>query len=71
MSKVAEIYNRMRDFFSEVHTEMKKCTWPAWGELRGSTIVVVVSVALLSAYVGLCDLALNWSIFDGLLSIGK
>ncbi|MFC1467115.1 preprotein translocase subunit SecE [Verrucomicrobiota bacterium] len=71
MSKVAEVYNRIRGFFAEVHAEMKKCAWPTWGELRGSTIVVVVSVVLLSAYIGCCDLVLNWSVFDGLLNIAK
>lgn len=71
MSKVADFYDRVRGFFADVHAEMKKCTWPTWGELRGSTIVVVVSVVLLAAYVGFCDLVLNWSIFDGLLSIAK
>lgn len=71
MSKVADMYNRGREFIASVHAEMKKCTWPTWVELRGSTIVVVVSVVLLSAYVGICDLALNWAIFDGLLNIAK
>lgn len=65
------MYNKVRGFFADVHAEMKKCTWPTWGELRGSTIVVIVSVVLLSVYVGFCDLVLNWSVFDVIFSIKK
>jgi preprotein translocase subunit SecE len=71
VSKIADLYNKIRGFFAGVHAEMNKCTWPTWGELRGSTIVVIVSVVLLSAYVGFCDLALNWAIFDGIFNIAK
>ena len=42
-------------FSSEVNQELKKCTWPSWNELRGSTIVVILSVILLSALVAVAD----------------
>jgi preprotein translocase subunit SecE len=35
--------------------ELKKCTWPTWEELNGSTIVVIVSVALLGGFTVLID----------------
>jgi preprotein translocase subunit SecE len=34
----------------ETQEELKKCTWPTWDELTGSTAVVMVSVALLGAF---------------------
>jgi preprotein translocase subunit SecE len=30
--------------------ELKKCTWPTWDELQGSTVVVIVSVGLLGLF---------------------
>lgn len=42
-------------FFEEVGTEIKKTTWPARDELIESTIVVIISVILLSVFVGLSD----------------
>jgi preprotein translocase subunit SecE len=45
----------LRTFFSEVVDETRKSVWPERQELVESTIVVVVSVVLLSAFVGVSD----------------
>jgi preprotein translocase subunit SecE len=37
-------------YVRETQEELKKCTWPTWDELTGSTAVVMVSVALLGAF---------------------
>jgi preprotein translocase subunit SecE len=47
-----------KDFFHEVTEELKKCIWPTKNELIQSTIVVVISVILLAAFVGLSDFVL-------------
>ena len=39
--------------------ELKKCTWPTWDELKGSTVVVTISIALLGAFTMLADLIFN------------
>ena len=49
----------VRTFFDEVRQELKKCAWPTWGELKESTLVVVVSVIILTVFVGISDLVLN------------
>ena len=36
--------------------ELKKCTWPTWDELTGSTVVVIISVALLGGFTVIVDL---------------
>jgi preprotein translocase subunit SecE len=41
---------RLSGYFRETQEELKKCTWPTWDELIGSTAVVMVSVALLGGY---------------------
>ena len=41
---------RLSGYFRETQEELKKCTWPTWDELMGSTVVVMVSVALLGGF---------------------
>jgi preprotein translocase subunit SecE len=41
---------RLSGYFRETQEELKKCTWPTWDELIGSTVVVMVSVALLGGF---------------------
>lgn len=45
----------IQTFLSEVKVELKKCTWPSRQELVESTLVVIVSMALLGVYVGFSD----------------
>jgi len=40
--------------------ELKKCTWPTWEELKGSTVVVAVSIALLGMFTMFADFIFNW-----------
>jgi preprotein translocase subunit SecE len=40
----------------ETREELKKCTWPTWEELKGSTVVVIVSVGLLGVFTVVVDL---------------
>ncbi len=30
--------------------ELRKCTWPTWDELKGSTVIVAVSIVLLGGF---------------------
>jgi preprotein translocase subunit SecE len=41
---------RLSNYFHETQDELKKCTWPTWDELMGSTAVVIVSVAVLGGF---------------------
>jgi preprotein translocase subunit SecE len=42
---------RLSNYFLETREELRKCTWPTFPELRGSTVVVLISVAILGLYV--------------------
>lgn len=55
MSKVQGIVENVRNFFQDVGSEMRKSTWPEKQELIESTIAVILSVLMLSVYIGLCD----------------
>jgi preprotein translocase subunit SecE len=59
MEKIRTWLGAVRTFFDEVRQELKKCAWPTWSELKESTLVVVVSVIILTVFVGVSDLVLN------------
>ena len=41
---------RVANYVAETREELKKCTWPSLEELKGSTMVVMVTLALLGAF---------------------
>ena len=47
---------KTQDGWHSVVGELKKCTWPSVQELRESTIVVVATVVILTAWVTVADL---------------
>ena len=51
--------NKVAGFFNDIKLEMSKVSWPTKDELIGSTIIVLVSLALLSFFVGVCDVVLS------------
>lgn len=46
-------------FLKDIKIEMGKVSWPSKDELMGSTMVVLVSLAILSLFIGICDLFLS------------
>ena len=51
--------NKVAGFFNDIKLEMSKVSWPTKDELIGSTIIVIVSLAILSAFIGICDIVLS------------
>jgi len=51
--------NKFAAFMNDIKIELKKVSWSSRAELIGSTIVVLVSVAFLTIFIGLCDIALS------------
>ncbi len=46
---------RQRRFISEVVSEMKKVSWPTRTELMQATVVVLIAVAIMAAFLGGAD----------------
>jgi len=51
--------SQIREFWKNVLVEASKVSWPTRAELRASTIVVIVTVLLVAAYIGVVDRVLN------------
>jgi preprotein translocase subunit SecE len=41
---------RLANYMAETREELRKCTWPSWDELKGSTVVVMISILILGLY---------------------
>lgn len=46
---------RLSAYWQQTVEELKKCTWPTWDELKGSTVVVMVTIALLGVFAFIVD----------------
>ena len=46
---------RASEFVKEVRIESTKITWPTRAELRESTVVVVITVAIISVFIAIVD----------------
>ena len=55
MNKLSQSAGNLKTFLEEVKVELLKCSWPSRKELFGQSVVVIVSVIILGAFVGLCD----------------
>jgi len=42
-------------YVQQTREELKKCTWPTWAELKGSTVVVSISILLLGVFTFVAD----------------
>jgi preprotein translocase subunit SecE len=49
---------KIRTYVLETREELRKCTWPSWHELKGSTMVVMISIAILGVFTVAVDFVL-------------
>jgi preprotein translocase subunit SecE len=51
---------RLTLYIQETREELKKCSWPTWEELKGSTTLIAISIGLLGAFVMAVDFCFNF-----------
>ena len=44
------VLKRLGDYVMETREELRKCSWPGVDELKGSTVVVMISILLLGLF---------------------
>ena len=59
---------RLAVYVQETREELKKCSWPSWEELKGSTVLISIMVALLGAFVVAVDALLFKTAFNPFLT---
>jgi len=57
--KARDISARLKGFYTDVRSEMKKVTVPSWKEVQSTTIVVLVTVAIFGAFFWVVDMFLT------------
>lgn len=50
---------RIKQFFREVKVETSKVVYPSREELTGSTVIVIITVMIVSVFLGIIDLGLT------------
>jgi preprotein translocase subunit SecE len=55
---------RLANYVRETRAELEKCSWPTWPELKGSTLVIFISLILL----GVFTMVVDW-VFANLIRI--
>lgn len=51
---------RLTRYVTETREELRKCTWPSRDELWGSTVLVMVSTAILGVFTVVVDAVMAW-----------
>ncbi len=46
---------RFATYIQETREELIKCTWPTWEELKGSTVLITVTIALMGGFTVVVD----------------
>jgi len=46
---------QLSNYVAQTREELRKCNWPTWDELKGSTVVVTISIALLGLFCYVVD----------------
>ncbi|MCC6231234.1 MAG: preprotein translocase subunit SecE [Verrucomicrobiales bacterium] len=52
--------NRLTKYVNETREELRKCTWPSRDELWASTVLVMVSTAMLGIFTVVVELVMAW-----------
>jgi len=55
---------RLTAFVQQTREELRKCTWPTWDELKGHTVVVAITIALLGLFTVAVDRVLLVAFFN-------
>jgi preprotein translocase subunit SecE len=56
------IKQKIVTYYDETIVELKKVTWPTKDEVRGSTVVVIITSIILSAFIFVVDRLLSWGV---------
>ena len=52
-------FAKTKDYLAGVSAESKRVSWPNWGELKESTLVVIAFIFILSVTTLVCDLVIK------------
>ena len=60
-----EWIEKLRRFMTEVRGELKRTTWPSRAEVRGTTLVVIITVFIFAVFL----FAVDWVLSRGVTTV--
>lgn len=54
-----EYIDKAKDYFKDVVVELKRVTWPSKKDTIAATWVVIITVVILSVFLGIVDIGLS------------
>jgi len=54
-----KLFTKLKNYFKDAWSELKKVTWPSRKELISSTLTVLVVVVVFAVFLGVIDLILT------------
>jgi preprotein translocase subunit SecE len=46
---------KLRNYLQQTREELRKCTWPTWDELKGSTALIAIGIVALGGFTMVVD----------------
>lgn len=71
ISKIKELFGKSKKYLKEVTDETKKVSWAGKKEIFGSTLIIIITVIIVAAYVGVIDVVMNNSLKFILTGFGR
>jgi len=57
--KIGKSFSSKIEFVKDTRKELKNVSWPSWREVRGTTVVVILSVLFFGGFLFLVDVIIN------------
>ena len=61
-SSKPSLFSKLAAFFKSCKSDMKKIVWSSWTTVRSNTLMVLVSIIVISAAIGIVDLLFSQGI---------
>ncbi len=63
---MAKKSNKFFNYFKEVKSELKKVVWPSFKQVKNNTLIVIICVLLIGAFIWVLDFGLTkgWTIIN-------
>jgi preprotein translocase subunit SecE len=65
------LFQRLMKYFKDVRAELRRVVWPTRNEVVNSSLVVIVMLVIMTAFVAVMDLITNAVIIDFVAKIGS
>ncbi len=56
-TKKKPFFSRIKRYFKETKSELKKVTWPSMAQIKKNTGVIIIFIVIISLFLFVCDMA--------------